>query len=271
MLTLELDGGRALSAVQAGAGRDIVLIHGSFATLQDWASGPLDALARLGRVTAIDRPGHGGSRRPRLGGSPALQAEQIFAGLTALGIDRPLLIGHSFGGLVALHYARCFPVAGMVLISPIAFPELRPLEHALFAPRAAPIFGPLWAWQMTATLDRPMMELIHRTMFAPEPPPPAWRGTYPWAQVLSTAGTVANGEDVLALHPLLAPRPDWSDIAVPTTVISGTADLVVDDLRHAAPLAAILPDGHHVRVRGAGHMLHHTHGERVARAVSALS
>ena len=108
---VELGPERSLHAVTGGSGTDIVLVHGALATHQDWLDGPFGALAELGRVTAVDRPGHGLSRRPRFEGDPALQAKQIHAGLQALGVHRAVLVGHSFAALASLAYAQLFPEA----------------------------------------------------------------------------------------------------------------------------------------------------------------
>ena len=67
--TVELGAGRTLHAVQARTGPDLVLLHGALATHCDWLAGPFDALACRYRVTAVDRPGPGKSRRPRFSGT----------------------------------------------------------------------------------------------------------------------------------------------------------------------------------------------------------
>ncbi|HEX8415541.1 MAG TPA: alpha/beta fold hydrolase, partial [Sphingomicrobium sp.] len=183
--TVELGPDRSLHAVTAGAGHDIVLVHGAFATHRDWLDGPYAALTALGRVTAIDRPGHGLSRRPRFEGGPRAHAAHMREALRALGVVRPLFVGHSFGALSVLSFAEQFPaeVAGLVLVAPLAFPEYRPLEHSMFAPRALPVAGPLWA-TMAPAFDRPMLEAHHRIMFSPDEPPQIWKANYPWGQIL---------------------------------------------------------------------------------------
>lgn len=268
--TVALDPERSLYAAMAGAGEDIVLLHGAMTTHRDWLDGPFGALARLGRVIAIDRPGHGRSRRPRFSGDPRLQASQIREGLRALEVERPVLVGHSFGCLCALAYAELFPdeVAGLVLVAPLAFPEWRPLEHGIFAPRATPLFGPAWAKMTPGVVDRAMLELIHRVMFLPASPSEQWRRNYPWAQILAQASMVANAEDSATVHPLSSEGVlDLRSIHTPTRIISGTADVVVAESRQAGLLQATLPDAAHVRIEGAGHMLHQSHPEAVIEAV----
>src|SRR3954466_3880359 len=99
--TIPLGDERSVCGRRAGDGRDIVFIHGALATGHDWAA-PAEPLARSHRVTILDRPRHGLSRRPRLEGTPRDQARQILDGLKMLGVDRPLVVAHSYGGLIAL-------------------------------------------------------------------------------------------------------------------------------------------------------------------------
>src|SRR5207237_3975823 len=129
--TIELGPERSLHAAIAGAGADIVLLHGAMTTHLDWLDGPFEALAGRGRAIAVDRPGHGLSRRPRFAGDPQVQAAQLREGLRALDVRRPVLVGHSFGCLCALTYAERYPdeVAGLVLIGPLAIAEVRPFKH----------------------------------------------------------------------------------------------------------------------------------------------
>src|SRR3954463_2533139 len=129
--TVKLGSGRSLHAVQRGAGADLLLVHGALHTHQAWLSGPAAALAESARVTVIDRPGHGLSRRPRFVGTPREQAAQVAAGVDRLGVGRAIVVAHSFGALVALALAERFAerVAALVLVAPLVFPEPRLLEH----------------------------------------------------------------------------------------------------------------------------------------------
>ena len=268
--TVALGPGRSLHAAIAGKGRDIVLLHGAMTTHRDWLDGPFAALAGLGRAIAADRPGHGASARPRFSGDPRLQAAQLHEGLADLGVVRPVLVGHSFGCLCALAYAEQYPddVAGLVLISPLAFPELRLFEHGFFAPRALPVLGPLLAELMPPMLDRSLLEAIHRIMFWPASPGAAWTRHYPWDQILDRRSVVANAEDSAAVHPLnFESRLDLASIRTPTRILSGNADRVVWEGSQAGRLQATLPDSAHSRIEGAGHMLHQSHPEAVIAAV----
>lgn len=272
---LDLGPGRSLHAVQRGAGKDMLLVHGAMTTHHDWIEGPADSLAEGARVTAIDRPGHGLSRRPRFVGTPRDQAGQIASGLDRLDVGPAIVIGHSFGALVALALAERFPerVAGLVLVSPLIFPEPRLLEHGLIAPRSLPVIGPLLSRASRSSgLDRAAIEWIQAVMFSPAPVPGRWKRSFPFDQVLDPDVLVHEGEDSASVLPLSpAAMIDLRRIAMPVHVLTGTQDRVVEQERQGKALARLLPDGRLTEVEGAGHMLHHSHPDPLLRAVGAIS
>ena len=119
-----------LHVQQSGAGPDVVLIHGVTGDLSIWfLCGAMQELAKTHRVTAYDLRGHGYSEAPPDGYTSADHAEDLVALMDALGIGRAKLVGHSFGGVVAMHAAADFPgrVESVVLSDPY-FPGLRHLE-----------------------------------------------------------------------------------------------------------------------------------------------
>lgn len=268
---LELGSGRSLHAVQQGAGDDVLLLHGALTTHHDWLAGPAGALSRGNRVTALDRPGHGLSRRPRFVGTPRDQAAQIASGLDRLGIGPAVVVGHSFGALVALALAEQYPdrVSRLVLVAPLVFPEPRLLEHGLIAPRSLPMVGPMLSRLVRASgLDRAAFEWIQAVMFSPAPVPAEWKRTFPFDQVLDPDVLVSEGEDAASTLPLsLAGTMDLRRIEIPVHVLVGTSDKVVEHERQGKALARLLPDGRFTEVEGAGHMLHHSHPEAVLRTV----
>jgi pimeloyl-ACP methyl ester carboxylesterase len=106
------------------------MFHGNGTFLQDFTfSGLVDAAAHKFRVICFDRPGFGHSSRPRTFiWSPDRQAELFAAALTRLGIERTLVLGHSWGTLVALAMAASRNgkrVKGLVLVSGYYFPTWR--------------------------------------------------------------------------------------------------------------------------------------------------
>jgi pimeloyl-ACP methyl ester carboxylesterase len=92
-----------------GQGEDVVLIHGLAANHGFWSPAVLMPLARNYRVTLLDLRGHGHSSMPAKGYSSQEIAADLRALLKYLGIKNATLIGHSYGGVVALHSAVLYP------------------------------------------------------------------------------------------------------------------------------------------------------------------
>ena len=93
-------------------GREVVLLHGQPGSGSDWRQ-VADQLPGTLRVVALDRPGYG-TNRQRAGGF-AFNARAVLAELDARGIERAVLVGHSYGGGVALSLARLAPGRGEAL------------------------------------------------------------------------------------------------------------------------------------------------------------
>jgi pimeloyl-ACP methyl ester carboxylesterase len=268
--TIEIGRDRSIHAVTDGGGPDILLLHGALATRQDWLAGPFDALTRLGRVTAMDRPGHGQSRRPRFEGDPRAQARQIIEGMDALGLERPIVVAHSMGGIVALAMAELFPdrVSELVLLAPIAFPELRPMEQSMLAPRSAPLIGPLLSLAGERTFDAHFLRMAQVLMFSPDSVPEGWRASFPYGEVLDSGAMVAEGEDTAAILPgSPLGSIDVATIATPARIIVGTSDKIVEHERQGRRLTRVMPSARLIELEGVSHMPHHARPDVLIEAV----
>jgi pimeloyl-ACP methyl ester carboxylesterase len=118
---------------QAGSGPDVVLLHGVSGNMAIWPLiNLMPALAADFRVTAYDLRGHGYSDTPPTGYTSADMAGDLVKIQRALGVGPMYVLGHSFGGVIALHTAVLYPeaVAGLVLSDPY-FPGLRHLETSV--------------------------------------------------------------------------------------------------------------------------------------------
>jgi pimeloyl-ACP methyl ester carboxylesterase len=92
-----------------GRGPDLVFLHGLAANLGFWYFRIVPLLTGDYRVTAYDLRGHGLSDMPRSRYTSADMAHDLRCLLDALGIERAHLVGHSFGGVVALQFAALYP------------------------------------------------------------------------------------------------------------------------------------------------------------------
>jgi 3-oxoadipate enol-lactonase len=145
--------GTRLYYQQSGSGPDVVLVHAVTSNQAVWMfTGLVDALAADYRVTSYDLRGHGASERTPTGYTSAAMAEDFRSLHAELGLGPALLVGHSFGGVVALHAALEAPdaVAGVIL-SDSFFPGLKHIE---------PNFGRMNIWvDLRATFQKVGVEL----------------------------------------------------------------------------------------------------------------
>ena len=182
--------GVRLHYLERGEGSPVVLLHGNVVTAEDFrTSGALDLLAKRHRVIGFDRPGFGYSDRPHGSvWSARAQADLLRDALDVLGIDRPIVLGHSWGASVALAVALNHPddVSGLVLLSGYYYPTLR-ADVLLSSPPAIPILGDLLRYSISPLLGKLLQPRLLKGMFAPLPVPASFAWLY--AKHVRTART----------------------------------------------------------------------------------
>jgi pimeloyl-ACP methyl ester carboxylesterase len=123
--------GLRLHYVSQGSGKPVVIIHGGSGNVRDFTVSPMfDQVAQEYRAIAVDRPGLGYSDLPPKAeyiedGMPVVQARIIHDAMQELGVEKPVLIGQSWGGAVALAYALEYPddLSGIVLLGSSPYPS----------------------------------------------------------------------------------------------------------------------------------------------------
>jgi pimeloyl-ACP methyl ester carboxylesterase len=117
--------------LQAGSGPDVLLIHGSPGSVEDWAP-VMDALASEFRLTAYDRPGHGYTGNAGVRYELAYNADFALAVIDALKLERPVVAGHSYGGGTAAAIAIRKPanVRSFVIVDSSLYRWSRPPDPA---------------------------------------------------------------------------------------------------------------------------------------------
>ena len=247
----------------------LVMFHGNGALLQDlMISGLVDAASKKFRVICFDRPGFGHSSRPRTFiWSPERQAELFAAALTRLGVERMLVLGHSWGTLVALAMAASRDgkrVKGLVLISGYYFPTWR--FDVWFAGIAAiPVIGDALRYTISPISSWLGLPLFAKKTFAPRPVPESVKREYPRLMLIRPSQLRAVAEDSAFLLPSAAMLTMlYRRLKCPTAIIAGRDDEVIDS-EQAVRLQKAMPHAAVTLVPEAGHMVHYFVTDQIVR------
>jgi pimeloyl-ACP methyl ester carboxylesterase len=264
-----VDGVR-LHLLQVGQGPDIVLIHGASGNMRDFTTDLVGRLSDRYRVTVVDRPGLGHSARlDRDGATIFEQADILVRAVAELGVDRPLVLGHSYGGAVALAWATRHPdrAAGLILLAAASNPwdtplstYYRVLSHPLGQWLAVPV---LTAW----VPDHVVTDTI-ASVFAPQDTP---EGYADYIGAGLTLQRRALRENALQRAGILAEVtqmvPDYAALDLPVEILHGDRDTTVWLTIHSEPLSRQIAGANLVVMEGVGHSPHHADPERVVAAI----
>ena len=267
---ITVDGVR-LHYIERGTGPVIVLLHGNGTMARDFAlSGVLDLLAKEHRVIAFDRPGFGFSERPRgrIWTADA-QATLLHEAFLRLDLRRPVIVGHSWGTLVALALALSHQTdtAGLVLLSGYYFPSVRG-DIALASLPAVPILGDILRYTISPLLGRLLAPVVYRKMFAPSPLSRHFASEFPLELAVRPSQIRASAaESALMLPEAASLAGHYPELSIPVAIVAGLGDRIVDCDRQAGRLGTELPRSTLRKVPDAGHMIHHIVPEQVAAAI----
>jgi pimeloyl-ACP methyl ester carboxylesterase len=236
-------------------------------------SGLVDSLAQSHRAIAFDRPGFGHTERPRgQSWDAAEQAALLPTAFARLGIERPIVVGHSWGTLVALALALDHPeqVSGLVLASGYYYPTLR-ADSVLSVPAASPWLGDLICHTAAPLLGELMAPGMIKKMFSPQAVTARFNREFPVGLTLRPSQIHAFSQDAAQMASSakgLSAR--YGELSCPLTILAGDADEIVDFESQALRLHQELAGSTLDVFKGAGHMLHHLDPARVVQAVAGI-
>lgn len=266
--------GARLHYFERGDGRPVVFVHGNGTMLEDMLiSGVVEQTAQRYRAIAFDRPGFGYSER--LGHrtwTAAAQASMLPEAFRLLGIDRPILVAHSWGTLVALALALDQPrhVSALVLVSGYYYPTPR-ADVALFSPPALPLIGDLLSYSVAPLIGELIAPGMMDRAFSPQGVSPRFARDFPTAMALRPSQVKAFAED--SAHMTTAAErlsARYRSLFPPTAVLAGDADQIVS-YRQAQRLHGEVAGSRLDILPGGSHMVHHIAPERVVRAIDAVA
>ena len=270
---LDVNGVR-LHYVERGTGDAVVLLHGNGSMIQDFESSALiDLAAKDFRVVVFDRPGFGHSERPRgTVWTPDAQAELIKAALTQLGVSRAIILGHSWGASVAVAMGLKYPdlVRGLVLASGYYYPTIRPDVVAMGAP-ALPIVGDFLSQTISPLLSRAIWPLMLKKIFGPKSVPTKFQA-FPKEMAMRPSQIRASASEAALMIPdAFALRGKYADLQVPTVIIAGEDDKLIDIDSQSDRLHDDVSQSTIRRIAGNGHMIQQTATDEVMSAIREVA
>jgi pimeloyl-ACP methyl ester carboxylesterase len=266
-----VDGLRIHYLERAGTGTPVVLIHGLPGTAEDFNK--VTPLLAGHRTIAFDRPGFGYS------GGGYLKFDRQIASLDsllrALHVSRPILVGHSYGGTIALAFAERHPneVRGLVLVDAAAAGQhlgsYDEFQAHLVKVLQLPVIHQIANATFAQLLTTASVKQGDDQAFHPHAVDSAHERRL--LEINSTRGNLEAfaGEQLAANGVIEGIDKHLATIALPAVVIQGANDQLVKPA-HGRRLAATLPDARLEIVSG-GHMAPYTHPAAVAGAALELA
>jgi len=260
--------GHRRAFVKVGSGPALLLLHGLGCDHTTW----LPVIATLSRrytVIAPDLLGHGRSAKPRADYSLGGYANGMRDLLTVLGVDKVTVVGHSFGGGVAMQFAYQFPerTERMILVAPGGLgPEVSPAIRAITLPGFHQAMG-----LMTLPGVRHLTQTTMRALAASGVPK-----ARDLDEVAEIIGSFRDPHARAAIRHVVSAVVDWRGQivtmvdraylteAMPMCVIWGSDDSVIP-VRHAAIASELAPGATVEVIQGAGHFPHKDHPQRFVR------
>lgn len=273
---IDVDGARVhvlTAGPQDSAKPPAVLIHGASVNLRDMEMSLGEALAKDRFVVMVDRPGRGYSARPENGYELARQARYIHGVVKALELEKPVVVGQSLGGAVALNYALQHQdeMSALVLLAPVSHEwpggvawyndasEI-PVIGFFLRRTVIPIYGALAAQNGI------------EESFAPDEPPENYYDRSGLALLFRPKDFKANAADLANLKDEIRKQQNrYGELKLPVAIVVGTDDETVSPEIHSKTLARQIDGASLTVLPDTGHALHHAETARIVRIIEAVS
>ena len=243
---------------EAGQGRPIIMLHGLAGNLRNFTYALTEKLDRDYRVIAIDRAGCGWSKRSKSESATLQEQARIISEfIEQEQIEKPLIVGHSLGGAIALALALEYKnqIAGLALICPVTQPVDKVPDIFRFLNIPSPFLRFFVAHTFSSFIGLLTRKNTFEIAFSPEPVSKNFSIRGGGDLALSSKAFIKTSEDLvyaLSSAALLVGREQELD--VPTKILFGEQDKIIDAKLHGEKFAKL--SGAKIKIlSGKGHML----------------
>ncbi len=260
--------GLRVHAVVAGEGPDLVLIHGSSGNTRDFTFSFAERVKDDYRVIILDRPGLGYSDRlPKGSEGIFAQAAHLSQAAAKLGADKPIVLGQSLGGAVALAWALEHPAAALVTVSSPSHPWEGELP-LLYKVNSSELGSALAVPLITAWVPYGYVEEQVAEVFEPQDMPDGYADYIAAPLTMRRESLRANARQRAGLKAEITEMQNrYGALTLPFELVHGDADTTVAYTIHAVPMASDAPTVNITRLPGIGHMPHQVATEAVIAAI----
>ncbi|MGO9703478.1 MAG: alpha/beta fold hydrolase [Xanthobacteraceae bacterium] len=271
---IEVDGAR-IHYLDEGSGPPLVLIHGLAGQTRVFTHSLLDRLKSEYRVIILDRPGSGYSTRAR-GASATInaQAQTIAHFIEALELKRPLIVGHSLGGAIALSLGLHHPeyVGGLALLAPLTHveEEVPPLFRGLAI--RSPLMRGLVGWTSAIPLSIRNRDFVLDMAFGPQPVAIDYGTRGGGLLNLRPHSYINASRDLMAaMEDLVHMQERYRHLTIPIGMLFGTGDRLLDHVKHGKALAAKIAELDLELIEGGGHMVPISSADRAVALIKRVA
>ena len=264
--------GRRIHLIEAGDRNApaVVLIHGANGNLRDFTVDRVDRLDDEYHVIALDRPGLGWSDSwGEADSDPAEQARVLRAAVAQRGVRRAVVVGHSYGGSVAMAWAlQDADTQALVLIAGATYPWETD-ELGLWYTLSETPFGPPARAMVAAFATDGAVDAAITRVFAPDPVPAGYGRYFGAGLSIRRDSQANNNRQVNALlDHVTRMSPQYPRLTLPIEILHGDADTIVGIDIHSRRMVAEVASARLTVIQRAGHMLHHSHPQAVVDAIA---
>ncbi|MEO0328643.1 MAG: alpha/beta hydrolase [Pseudomonadota bacterium] len=251
----------------------VVFIHGASGNLRDALTVYRDKLNGRVRALYLDRPGHGYSEPFDGSNDPKAQANAIAGLLDYLEIKQAILVGHSFGGVIATAFGVLHrdKTAGLILLAPVSHPWYTGVDWH-YDVANLPVLGWLFSNTFAPTGGSLIYPKAVKKVFAPNPMPADYKETSGTRLVLRPSNFYENAKDVARVHDHVADfHPRYKEIQAPTFIYHGDRDDIVSlEIHSINGLSQDIESAQLNILEGVGHKPDYIAAEKVVADIVSL-
>lgn len=250
----------------------MLMVHGLMGQLRNFSHSLAERLTGDCRVILVDRPGWGHSALDDARPGIAAQAKMLAALIEQLALDRPLVVGHSLGGAVALALGIERPelIRGLALIAPLSQRVDRVPKPFLGLLAPPPVRGAI-AWLVAVPAGTLSARKTAKAVFAPDPVPADFATRGGGALALRPKSYLAGSFELLqASSEMTKLQSHYAGMQVPVAILFGRQDQVLDPQLNGEKTAEEIPGATLTLIDG-GHMLPVTHAAATEAWLRGLS